>query len=300
VDQVRFDVADLSSSDLLDTTGRRFDLVTCYGVISYIPDTASVFRNFSRALAPDGIVILGTNGAGHPSMRFRPVLSRLGIATGEFRESRRVREAIHVCDLLSAYPPIPLASKPAGFLAGDLFGPLNRALSLAEWKGLFSRAGLHLLGSQNAYFGVRRVLNEQLHPLLMPRSRAEVAELADVLHPASFHQLVLARREPRKAPWSEGRRLLRRRLLRTPLFKIRWPRKRGRAHELRAVALEGPVMRTAVTLTVPQWEIDVLQRADGERSLADLLATTRAAVPAHDVAAAMYLLYQLGVVNLLE
>ncbi len=297
--RVRFEVADIASPALLEIAGDRFDLITCHGVLSYVPGTASVLRNLARALTPAGILILGTNGAAHPSVRFRPVLPLLGIASDEFREGRRVREALRVCDSLSVYPPTPIAALPAGYLAGDLFGPLNRALSLAEWKVFYGDAGLHLLGSYHAFFAVRPLLNGDLHPVLMPRSRAGVAELVDALQPASFHQLVLARRPATKTPWHGARNVLRCRPMRTALYTFRWPRGRARWNELRNVRLESRATMTGVTLSVPQWEVEILKNCDGTRSLRDLLRPVRSTIPARTVSEAMYVLYQLTAINLL-
>ncbi len=297
--RVRFEVADLAGAELLAITGRAFDLISCHGVLSYIPDAATVLRNLARGLSPTGIVILGTNGAAHPSVRFRPVLPRLGIEADEFREGRRVRDVLRVCDALSVYPPTPIASKPAGFLAGDLFGPMNRAISLSEWKALYSRAGLHLLGSYHAFFAIRRVLNGDLHPVLMPKSRTEISELVDALQPASFHQLVLARRPSPRIPWHDARKILRCRPIRTALYAIRLPRGRAPWKDLRRVTLESRATMTGATLNVPQWEVEILKNCDGERSLLELLRPVRSKIPAATVSEAMYLLYQLTALNLL-
>src|SRR4029077_2714590 len=151
-ERVRFEVADITSRALVKIAGDPFDLVSCHGVLSYVPEPVAVLRNFVRCLTPGGILILGVNGASHPTVRWRPVLSKFGIDADEFRESGRVREVLRVCDSLSGYPRISLAERDAGYLAGDLFGPLNRALPLAEWNRFCRRAGLHLLGSYHANF----------------------------------------------------------------------------------------------------------------------------------------------------
>lgn len=299
-ERVSFEVADLADSGLTRITGDHFDLISCHGVLSYIPETVPVLRNLARCLTPAGILILGVNGASHPSARWRPLLAGFGIDTDEFREGTRVRDVIRVCESLTAYPPIPMAHRDAGYLAGDLFGPLNRALPLAEWTAFCREVGLHLRGSYHAYFAIRTLLNHDLHSLLMPRSRAEVGELVDEVQPTSFHQLVLSRRRPAAIPWSDGREMLRRRPFLTSLHSIRWPRRGGSWHTLRDLTLESPATHTLVTLRIPQWEVEILRESDGERSLGEILRGVTPRVPAKPLSEAMYLLYQLGVVNLLQ
>lgn len=297
--RVRFEVADIASPRLVEITGDRFDLVSCHGVLSYVPETVSALRNFARCLSPGGVLILGVNGAAHPSLRMRGALPGFGIDADEFREGGRVREVLRVFDSLSTYPPVSMAEREAGYLAGDLFGPLNRSLSLAEWNGFCREAGLNLLGTYQAYFVTRALLNRDLHSALIPRSRAELSELADALEPASFHQIVLSRRAPMKTPWTDARKLLRRRPILTKLHKIRWPRKGGSWRSLHRLTLKSPSTNTKVSLRVPRWEVEILRKSDGERSLREILDPIRPAVSAKSLREAMYLLYQLGVVNLL-
>ncbi len=297
-DRVTFEVADLAGDDLPKIAGRKFDLISCHGVLSYIPDPAAVFRNFVRCLAPHGLAVLGVNGTAHPSVRWRPVLPRFGVDPGEFREGPRTRQLLRVFDSLTRYPPVLLADMPAGYLAGDLFGPLNRAISLGEWLGFSREAGLHFVATYNAYFAMRPLLNRDLHRTLMPRSRSGVAQLVDALEPASFHQIVLSRRAPHRIAWNDGRTLLGLRPRLTPLYTIRWPRRSGSWHDLQKVVLESVTTRTKITLEVPQWEVSILKRADGERSLRQILEPVRPAVPSRALSEAMYLLYQAAVINL--
>jgi SAM-dependent methyltransferase len=298
-ERVRFVVADISSPRLASIAGDRFDLIHCHGVLSYVPATLAVLCNFKRCMTPDGALVLGVNGAAHPSLRMREVLPGFGIDADEFREAERVRNVLRVFDSLSSYPPVSMAEREAAYLAGDLFGPLNRSLSLAAWNGFCRDAGLHLLGTFHAYFVTRALLNRDLHAAVLPRSRAELSELADALQPASFHQIVLSRRRPMKTPWMDARKLLRRRPMLTKLHKIRWPRKGGPWHRLHSLTLESPSTNTKVTLRVPRWEVEILKKGDGVRSLREILDPVRPPVSAKSLREAMYLLYQLGVLNLL-
>lgn len=67
---------------------------------------------------------------------------------------------------------------------------------------------------------------------------------------------------------------------------------------LRTLRLKSPSINTKVTLRVPQWEVEILRRSNGEFSLSKILHRVKPSVPPRALAKAMYLLYQLGVVNL--
>lgn len=297
--RLRFDVADLTSPDLAGATGDGFDLVTCHGVLSYVPDLRAVFRNFARLLSPDGLLLLGVNGQAHPSVRFRRMLPAFGIEPEKFEDGDHVRDVLRIFDSLIEYPPLPMADRPAGYLAGDIFGPLNHSLPVSEWCAMLDAAQLHLLGSYNAFFMARSLFNHDLHPHLMPRSRREMSELADDMQPSSFHQLVVSRRPQVAVPWLEPRRLFDWRPLRTRAYRFRWPRSRTASQNLRSVEMKSPPLRTKVELSIPQWEVDVLRAADGKRTFRELLAGVKPRVAPKDLAEAMYLLYQLMAVNVL-
>jgi len=297
-DRIRFEVADLTSASLTRTVGDHFDFISCNGVLSYIPDTEGVARNLARCLGRDGILIAGVNGVAHPSRRWRPILRSYGFDDQEFRDGRPMRDVLRLCDSLSLYPPIQIAEESAEYLASDIFGPINQALPLAEWAGRFGDAGLHMVGQFHAFFAVRGPINRALHAVLMPRSRAEVAVLIDVVQPASFHRLVLSRRRPKRIPWNDSTGLLRSRPAVTPLYKPKWPVRRGKWTSLRALSLKSDVTATAIDLNVPEWEIEILRRADGIRTVRDILDGVTPRPAARDLRESLYLLYLLGVINL--
>lgn len=298
--RLRFAAGDLTSPSLLQTTGGDFDLITCHGVLSYIPDAPAVFRNFARALSSDGVLVLGVNGAGHPSVRHRKMLPSFGIDPEEFAENERMRQVIRIFDYLIEYPRLPMADREPGYLAGDIFGPVNLALPLAEWTAMLDGARLHMLGTYHAYYATRALFNHDLHLTMMPRSRREVSELADALQPSSFHQIVVSGRAPAPVPWSDPKELMRWRPARTRLFTFRWPRSGSAPQNLRTVTMRSSSTRTKVELRIPQWEVEALRRADGRQSLRQLLATVKPRVGAKSVSEAMYLLYLMGALNLVQ
>jgi ubiquinone/menaquinone biosynthesis C-methylase UbiE len=50
LENIRFVVCDLSSSQFGKVAGNSFDFVSCHGVLSYIPRPERVLRNFARSL----------------------------------------------------------------------------------------------------------------------------------------------------------------------------------------------------------------------------------------------------------
>jgi SAM-dependent methyltransferase len=299
---IRFVLGDLSDRKLPKQIGDGFDLILCHGVFSYIPKAAQVLRTFARLLAPDGVLYLGVNGASHLSLRLRRALPELGFDLRVFKESAGVRRTLRLCDCVLSGDRMPRVSHyGAEYLGGDIFGAMNRSLPLREWAAQARRAGLHLRGSQASIRTVRRITESDLDPLLLPRSRAEVAALIDLLSPAQFHRLLFSRTAEANPPWTSRRELGQWRLVTTRLFRMKLPRPpplvRDRARPLR---LTSRLLRLAVTWQMPEWELDLLCRSDGRRSIADVLRPIPLAVPFRDLQRQLYLLYQLGAINLLS
>ncbi|HET7707614.1 MAG TPA: class I SAM-dependent methyltransferase [Thermoanaerobaculia bacterium] len=295
--RVRFEVADLAARGLEKIAGEDFDVVSCHGVLSYVPDTAGALRNMARCMSADGVLLLGVNGAGHLSVRYRVILREFGYDVDQFRESEDVRELLRVCDALSIYPPVRIADFDAGYLAGDIFGPLNIALTVGGWNELLEKAGLHLASTFRAFYATRELVNRGLHAVLLPRTRAEVAGIVDVLHPSSFHQLLVTRDAPPAPPFARPGRLLKRKPAVTELYKIRKPRKGRHWNDLRDVALRSASTNTSADLTIPEWEVEILRKADGSVTLGSILGEVKPAVPRAELGEALYLLYLLGVLN---
>ncbi|MEO8218579.1 MAG: class I SAM-dependent methyltransferase [Acidobacteriota bacterium] len=296
--RIRFEIADITSSTLFKLAG-RCHIVSCHGVLSYIEEPLLALRNLVRCLDPSGVLIMGVNGASHVSRSWRRLLPQFGIDPSEFRESARVRRALRLFDSLSG-DEHALVEREAGYLAGDLFGPLNLALPLSEWNALCQEAGLHLLGNYAAFFDVRPAVNAGLHALVLPRSRSEVAGLLDELQPGSFHRVLYSRTVAATPSWRDPKALLDWRPALTPLFSMRLPARRRQWKEMRQVTLESAPTNTKISLSVPQWEVEILARSDGRKSLREILDPVRPAVPGRSLSEAMYLLYLVGAVNLLS
>lgn len=298
-DRIRFEVADLTDPALPEITGGEFDLVSCHGVLSYIPEPVRALRNLSKSMSKSGTLVLGVNGSMHPSLRYRKSLPLFGIDPREFRDTKRSREVLEVHDSIVVYPPMQLAGQTAAFLASDIFGPLNHSLSLMEWSRMCRKAGLHLRSNFYAYVPLRSVLNRgQIH-LLMPRSRAELSEMFDVIQPGSFYRVVYSRRRPEEPDWSDGRSLSGWRPVTTSLFSFEWPPRGGGWHNLKGLTLASKPLNMKVALRVPRWEIEILRECNGEKSVREILRGVKPGVSPAELSEGLYILHQLAAINLL-
>jgi SAM-dependent methyltransferase len=298
---IRFVVGDLADPRLPARLGGPFDLVVCHGVFSYIPRAARAMANFARCLKPDGVLYLGVNGATHVNRRLRPALAGFGYDLSDYEDSPRLRRVLKLCDSVVSADGFPRVSGHGPeFLAGDVFGALNRSLPLARWVALGRGAGLHFRGNLAAIRLFRRIAENDLDPLLLPRSRAQVAELLESLSPSQFHRLLFSRVPEANPPWADGRRLGQWSLVPTRLFKMALPKPpRVVRDRLRPLRVASRLLRLSVTWKMPEWELDLLARGDGRRPLAEVLRRIPLAVPFRELRRQLFLLYQLGAINLI-
>jgi SAM-dependent methyltransferase len=298
--RIRFLVADLTGKQFPEIAGGGFDFISCHGVLSYIPRPARVLKNLARCLKPDGALCLGVNGELHFSARGRQFLPAFGFDIAELRDGRRLRAVLALRDtLLEDRGAVRTAVLTASQLAGDLFGPLIHNLPLSVWIRLCRSARLHFLGSWGTLRTLRPVLNNDLHRLLMPRSRAEVSELVETLAPSSFHRLLFSPRPPAKPPWGKPDRLLEWRPLTTGLYRHSWPKRRGPWRVLREIKIKSLSTDTMVELCAPEWELEILRRSSGKRSLSEILAGMPIRLPRRSVCRRLYLLYHFVLLDLL-
>jgi SAM-dependent methyltransferase len=160
---VRFVVGDITSKHLVNTVGNDFDLISCHGVLSYIPQTKRALDNFARCLTPDGALYLGVNGARIFSATWRPALAAFGFQLAKFEDGKELREALKLCEALDSHHATRIADRGAEYLAGDLFGPLIHNWPLARWISLAHSAGLHFLGSYYAHRALRPIFKHDLY-----------------------------------------------------------------------------------------------------------------------------------------
>ncbi len=297
--KIRFVVGDLAGRHFAKKIGCGFDFITCHGVLSYIPNSARALANLARSLTPDGALYLGVNGAAHFSVAWRRVLPNFGYNLHRFEDGIRLRRLLALFDALVGHRKRFIAKQDAAFLAGDLFGALNRALPLANWNRIARRSGLHCRGNFAALSVLRPALNDNSCALLMPRTRVEVAELLDRLCPTYFLRLVYTRTAPSNPPWHKAGELMDWLPQLTPLYVHRWPKRKTASNQLPRVEFRSGSINTLVEMRVPGWELEILRRSNGKHSLRQILDTLPARPPGKILRSQLYVLHQFAVLNLL-
>ena len=297
---IRFLAADLARPQLASTVGGEFDFISCHGVLTYISAHQVVLHNFARCLKPDGILYLGVNGAAHLSEKLRRSLPALGFDMTELDDGPLLRKVLKMCDAALEPSGAPQMGKQSPeYLASDVFSALILNLPLAQWTHCCREAGLHLRFAHFSAQSFRRIADQGLHPLLMPRSREEVCELLDLLSPAPFHRVLFSRRLEMNPPWEQHEQLLKWKVALTGLYEMSFPKLGAVRDRLRAFKIKSPSLNTRIEWRMPEWELDILRQSAGQESLRTVLDRMPLAVSARDLREQLYLLYQLGVINLL-
>jgi SAM-dependent methyltransferase len=299
---IRFVAGDLTDPRLPARLGGQFDLIICHGVLSYIPGIARVMRNFARCLKPDGALYLGVNGSRHVNTRLRQALPDFGYDMEVFKESRHLRNVLRLCDAVVSADGLPrVADHGPEFLASDVFGSLNQSLTLSKWALHGRRAGLHLRGNWASIRLFRRIAENGLHAGLVPRSREQVVDLLERLSPSQFHRLLFSKKAEANPPWQNLGQLRKWRIVPTRLYGIRLPRPGGTVRDrLRRLKIASPALRLAMEWRMPEWEVEILRRGDGRRSLGSVLDAIPLSVPFPELRKQLYLLYHLGIINALH
>jgi SAM-dependent methyltransferase len=183
---------------LAEKIGGDFDLITCHGVLSYIPEPARALRALAKGLASGGALYLGVNGAGHPTTTLRPWLQSFGIDVSEMKEERRLRTLLQLWDALHDDDLGELSTMPTSYLAGDVCGAFFNNGSLAYWRALVRRSGWAVAGTAILPPALRLVMDGGRERPLFPAEPGEVAARLDAVRPAGFHRMMLRRVEPRE------------------------------------------------------------------------------------------------------
>lgn len=300
---IRFITADLADPQFPEIAGGDFDFISCHGVLSYIPSFKLVLENFARCLKSDGALYLGVNGSAHKSVSLRRALPLFGFEMGELvDDGPHLRDVLKMCDAVfrsDGFTHFRQAEQSSAYLASDVFASLILNRSLNEWNQSCREAGLHSLGSYSSLKAFRSVVNDGLHHLLMPKSQAEVSEFLDLLSPPTFHRLLFAKSPVVVPPWEKQQQLLEWRVVRTKLCEGTFLKPDQVSDRLRRFKIRSAPLNTLIDWRMPEWELAILGQADGRQSLLTVLNRIPLAVPAKDLREQLYLLYQLGLINLL-
>ena len=294
---LRFLRADLTSDRLLRQTGGEFDFISCHGVVSYLPAVERALGNLADCLTKTGILYLGVNGPLHFSEGWRKFLPAFGFDMARWPGGgHRLWRHLKLAACLADDGRGDVLRHGPRYLGSDLFGSLIRNLPLAEWTRMCRDAGLHLRGCH----GIQRLLwpaiNDGSYPLFLPRSRGEIAELLDALHPSGFYRLVFTRQPEPAPPWQNKAALLRWYPRRTPCFRhFQW--KTG--SRARVLKLESRSANISIELRGGGWEAGLLRASDGTRSIGELLGLNKKRVTPAALRSQLYLFYLFDLLNFL-
>ena len=286
---IRFLAGDLINRRFMNSLGRDFDFISCHGVMSYVPRLSRAIQNLAGCLRSDGILYLGVNGAAHFSQAWRQALPILGLDMREPPNKRSFRRVLRACDTIAKSQ---ISKLPTDYLAGDLFGPLIRNLSVSKWIRVCADSGLHFAADYTGYRKLCAVLNEGLLDVLFPHSRAEIYQFLAAVAPCGFHRLIFSVRKLPTPLWQNNSLLSWRPAL-TRLYRVV---PTVRKSQLR---LESRPINTQVELCAEGWEHELLKQSNDDRSLGDLLQKVPSAVAWETVRQKLFLFYQLAVLNYL-
>ena len=192
---ITFLTADLTVPDVAGKTGGNFDLITCHGVLSYIPEPGRVLKNLAALLRPDGALYLGVNGGSHPATALRPWLASFGFTVDELKHERRLRALLGLWDDLHDEGGGELATMSASYLASDICGAHFNNWPLARWRTEANRAGWEIAGTDILPMALRLTMDRDHHRLLFPGGAGELAARLDQARSAGFHRIMLRRAE---------------------------------------------------------------------------------------------------------
>jgi SAM-dependent methyltransferase len=288
--RITFFHADLTDRNLKDQIGDSFDYTHCHGVLSCIPRTGAVLRNFSRCLSSDGILYIGTNGSAHYSERWRPALHDLGVDLQQYRLTGDLRRFLQIFDAVEGNEELLISRMGADYLSSDLITGFILNQPLSGWIDKCRSMGLHFAAELNAFRDARKPAAARLLDVLSPRSRAEVHQLIALIKPAGFNCMLFTKRSVPTPP-STPRELLRKMVVRTGLYRFKKNIRRSQ------LCLTSSAINTRVDLTSAQWVTPFLEKANGKHATCELLQMTRIRPGPAELQSVVYMLYQLGVVS---
>lgn len=188
---IDFRVADLTAPDLAARTDGEFDLITCHGVLSYVPEPGRALRNLAACVRPGGVLYLGVNGEGHPAMRLRPWLESFGLAVDHLEDEERLRALLRLWDSLHDDDLGELSTMSASYLSSDICGAHFNNWPLARWRAEAKHSGWELASTGVLSLALRLAMEGNRDLPLFPAGLGEVAERLDHARPAGFHRLLL-------------------------------------------------------------------------------------------------------------
>jgi len=198
---ITFLAGDLTDAQLAEKIGREFELITCHGVLSYIPQPERALKVLATCLSADGALYLGVNGAGHPTVALRPWLKSFGVVVDELRDEPRVRELLQLWDTLHDDELGEQSTMPSSYLASDVCGAHFNNWPMARWRRAARRTGWEVAGTAVLAPALHIVADDGKEKPLYPAGIGELAERLDQIRPAGFHRIMLRRAKAAVTIW---------------------------------------------------------------------------------------------------
>ncbi len=286
-DQIRFEVADLTS-DSLERFG-SFDFVLCNAVADYVPDTAALLANLRSALGSTGVLYLGVNSPNHPARRVAGALQTLGFPADHFEEGHAQRTALRLAAaIMGQDAKIPgFAQASESYLTVEMFPAFFHHRPLDAWLDDAQTAGLHFRGTLNAPFALSGISDADL-PLLYSLDRGGVSQLVEGLRLNHMLPMLFTSAAPNEPPWADMSQLK------------NW---RPRTHPCIAPERIQPLSEDWMTprfltiqssglpeirLQLSAYMLEFLRLADGTRTVADLRTIIGPIVPDDHVRSTLF------------
>ncbi len=255
-----FAVADLAKDDLVGRFG-QFDFICCHAVADYVPDTPGLFQALAAALAPNGVLYVGTNTDHHPGARIRSAFQALGLGQ-RWQEDGLHRAGLRaVSALLGPDAQISgLASRPEALLGADVFPPFAHGMGLPDWEAAAGLSGLRLVDTLATLHALPAVGDGDL-PLLYGLDRAAIARLITGLRREAVLQALFASQPKTDPPFTEPAALFRWRATLHPAVGA-LPPLQGDWMAPRFLALQ-PTGLPELRLQLSAWMLELYRRCDG-------------------------------------
>lgn len=275
LDNVHFMEGDLASEGLPEKLGGKFDLISCHGVATYIPNIEKVLENFQKCLREDGSIYLGVNGSGHLSTRYRHLLKAYGMNPDLMGEPARSRDIISMGDGLCGLPQGKGMSRHSdSYIASDIFGYEMNNRTLAEWIALAEGAGLQFLGNFSTVRSFANLNSAAQIKLAMEKSPAELHALADAMKPNSFLRIILGNKERRLPSFKAEDRedLLQWRPFAAMIKRGNIPEQSKPFNRRIEITIDIPGIYQQLKMNLTTYLLEFIRRSDGETSIEEIMA----------------------------
>lgn len=131
---------------------------------------------------------------------------------------------------------------------------------------------------------------------VVPKSRAEVCRLLELVTPSPFHRLLFTREPEADPAWTNLAGLGACYPLATKLYDVRLP-KNGPGRAARELVFKCAALNTRLDWRMPVWELEVFRQCNGRRTLAEIMERISRRIPEPQLQEQLYMLHHLLVLT---